>query len=134
MKEVEKAYIAGIVDGEGTVTLTKHHRNETPTPRVLIANNDLRLLTWIKERVGGNITAKKKYKAHHHNSYVWNVCQDRAIRFLNSIKKFLIVKKQQAELITTEYKAVTHRAGKYSPAMLAKKYRLVKKIRKLNQR
>jgi hypothetical protein len=134
LEEAEKAYIAGIVDGEGTVTLMKHHKNETPLPFVAIANNNLDLLKWIKSLVGGNICTKKKRLPHHNDSYVLNIRQDRAMRLLNEIKEFLIVKKQQADLITTQYKAVTHRAGKYTPELLAKKYQLVAKIRELNQR
>lgn len=134
MDEVEKAYLAGIVDGEGTVTLMKHHKNETHIPFVGIANNNLRLLQWIKSIVGGNICSKKKRLPHHNNSYVLNIRQDRALRFINDIKKYLIIKKPQAELITEQYKAVTHRAGKYTPEMLLKKNELVAKIRRLNQR
>ena len=36
MNEVEKAYIAGIVDGEGTIGLWRHHKNETASPMVTI--------------------------------------------------------------------------------------------------
>jgi len=132
LKEVEKAYLAGIVDGEGTVTLTRRHKNETPAPKVSVANTNLELLRWIKVRIGGVIVSKKKYKSHHSDSYIWYACQDRAICFLNEIKKFLIVKKEQADLITGKYKKVTHRAGKYTYEILAKKYKLVSKIRKLN--
>ena len=60
MEEVVKAYLAGIVDGEGTVTLMKHHKNETPSPAVTVSNNSLKLLKWIQARVGGGITSKKK--------------------------------------------------------------------------
>jgi len=134
LEEIEKAYLAGIVDGEGTITLTRHHKSELPGPNVTIANNDLKLLQWVKERAGGTIVSKKKRRPHHDNSYVWGIKQDRAIRFLEIIIKYLIVKKPQAELIVKEYKAATYRAGKYSPEMLAKKMALVEKIRKLNQR
>lgn len=134
MEEVERAYVAGIVDGEGTVTLMKHHKDETHIPFVGIANNNLVLLRWIKSLVGGNICSKKKRLPHHSDSYVLNIRQDRALRFLNEIKQYLIVKRQQAELITDKYKSVTHRAGKYTPGMLAKKERLVAEIRRLNQR
>lgn len=134
MEEIEKAYLAGIVDGEGTITLTRHHKGELPGPNVTIANNDLKLLQWVKERAGGTIVSKKKRQPHHGDSYVWGVKQDRAIRFLELIINYLIIKRPQAELIVNEYKAVTHRAGKYSPEMLAKKMALVEKIRQLNQR
>lgn len=134
LREVEKAYLAGIVDGEGTVTLIKHHQNETPMPTVSVANNNLQLLEWIKSKVGGIIVSKKKRLTHHNDSFAWSVRQDRAIRFLNEIKQYLIVKKQQADLITTMYKAVTHRAGKYTPEMRVMKEDLVNKIRVLNRR
>lgn len=134
MKEAEKAYLAGIVDGEGTVTLTKHHRNETPTPSVSVANNSLELLEWIKSLAGGTIVSKRKRKAHHNNSYAWTIRMDKAIELLKEIKQYLIVKKPQADLIIQKYKSVTHRAGKYTPEMLEKKMRLVAAIRKLNKR
>ena len=134
MDRTEKAYIAGIVDGEGTVTLMKHHKNEMPAPSVSVANNNLKLLKYLKKRIGGVIVSKKKYKPHHNDSYAWSVKQDRALSFLKEIKKYLIVKRQQAELITRDYKKVTHRAGKYTPKMLRSKNLLVAKIRKLNQR
>ena len=134
MNEVEKAYIAGIVDGEGSIGLWRHHKNETHTPNVSIANNSLPLLQWIQSKAGGGIVSKKKRQAHHGDSYAWVLRQDRAISFSNEIKSYLIIKKQQAGLITGEYKAVTHRAGKYTPEMLIKKEALVAKIRKLNLR
>ena len=134
MDEVEKAYLAGIIDGEGTVTLMKHHKNETPTPYVSVANNNLGLLQWIKNRIGGTICSKKKRLPHHNDSYAWSVRQDRAIRLLNEIKSYLIIKRPQADLITEQYKLVTHRAGKYTVKMLNGKMKLVAEIRKLNQR
>lgn len=134
MKEVERAYIAGIVDGEGSIGLWRHHKNETHTPNVTVANNSLELLQWIRAKVGGTIVSKKKRLEHHQNSYAWSVRQDRAIRFLNDIKEFLIVKRPQAELIIKEYKAVTHRSGKYTSEMLKRKEVLVAKMTKLNQR
>jgi len=134
LEEVEKAYLAGIVDGEGTVTLTRHRKKETPGPRVAVANNNLKLLEWIKSRVGGVIVSKKKRKPHYSDSYAWYAQQDRAIRFLDEIKQYLIIKKPHADLILQKYKSVTHRAGKYTPEMLRKKMRLVAQIRKLNQR
>lgn len=132
--ELEKAYVAGIVDGEGTVTLMKHHKNETPIPYVSVANNNLQLLQWIKHRCGGLIASKKKYQPHHGDSYVWSVRHDRALRFLKEIVKYLIVKKPQAALILSKYKSVTHRAGKYTPKMLSDKMKLVARIRELNRR
>ena len=134
MKEAEKAYLAGIIDGEGTVTLAKNRKTETPSPSVTVANNNLELLEWIKGLVGGTIISKKKHKAHHSDSYAWAMRSDKAIQLLKDIRQYLIVKKPQADLIINKYKSVTHRAGKYTPEMLEKKMRLVAEIRILNKR
>ena len=135
MVEIEKAYIAGLVDGEGSVTLSRKHRNETPSPEVSIANNNLQLLDWVKNVVGaGKITTKSKNKAHHAQSYTWSIRDNKAICFLNEIKDYLIVKKQQSWLIIRKYKMYTPRNGKYTPEMLRRKLELVAQIRKLNQR
>jgi len=134
LKEAEKAYLAGIIDGEGTVTLARNRKNETPSPSVTVANNNLELLEWIKGLVGGTIISKKKHKAHHSDSYAWAMRSDKAIQLLKDVRQYLIVKKPQADLIINKYKSVTHRAGKYTPEMLEKKMRLVAEIRMLNKR
>jgi hypothetical protein len=134
LEETIKAYLAGIVDGEGTVTLTRLHKNETPCPVVSVSNTSLKLLKWIQAKIGGKINSKKTAQVHHAQSYVWSIRQNKAICLLNEIKEYLIIKRRHADLITGEYKRVTHRAGKYTPELLKQKYSLVKKIRALNQR
>ncbi|MFH1868368.1 MAG: hypothetical protein ABH843_05300 [Candidatus Omnitrophota bacterium] len=134
MEESVKAYLAGIVDGEGTVTLVRSHKNKTPCPEVSVSNTSLILLKWIQRRAGGVIASKNTSKPNHSVSYVWRLRYDKALCFLNEIKEYLIIKRRHAELITQEYKKVTHRAGKYTPQLLKKKDALVQRIRKLNQR
>ena len=134
MGEIEKAYLAGIVDGEGTVTLTRRQKNQTPAPNVSVSNSSLPMLKWIKKRFGGHISTKKTYKSHHRQTYVWAVSYDNAIRLLGQIEEYLIIKKPQAKLIISKYKKSTIRTGKYTKALLKKKMELVAKIRKLNQR
>ena len=135
MEEVEKAYLAGIIDGEGTVTLMRHHQNETPAPYVAISNNDLKLLHWVKKKIGaGTITTKPRREQHHKDSYTWCLRFDKAIAFLNSIKGYLIIKRRQADLIVKEYKSVTSRSGRYTPELLRRKIKLVAKVKELNQR
>lgn len=134
MKKVHKAYLAGIVDGEGTVTLMRHHRGETPSPSVSIANNNERLLRWVKSLVGGVIVRKPKRNPRHQDSFAWVLRFDAALRFLQEIQEFLIIKKPQATLILRDYKKCTHRAGRYDAKLMRKKNALVAKIRKLNHR
>ena len=48
MLETEKAYIAGIIDGEGSIMLTRLHKNQYHSPCVSIASTDSELLQWVK--------------------------------------------------------------------------------------
>ena len=58
---VEAAYIAGLVDGEGTITLTRYHRNETRRLVVCISNNEINLLQFVFEAAGaGRITTPSR--------------------------------------------------------------------------
>ena len=44
LSDVEAAYVAGIIDGEGTITLTRTHRGENRRPVVSISSTELPLL------------------------------------------------------------------------------------------
>jgi hypothetical protein len=55
----EASYIAGIIDGEGSITLTRMHQNEFRRPCVTIASTDRELLVYIQSLTGGTIINKK---------------------------------------------------------------------------
>ena len=44
MLKWEASYIAGIIDGEGSITLTRMHNNEHRRPCITIASTDKELL------------------------------------------------------------------------------------------
>ena len=125
MTETEKSYIAGIIDGEGSIMLQKFHINEYPAPCVSIASTTLSLLTWMKNIIGsGKIITKKNYNPDkHQNCYSYIVKYDNAIKLLEDIYPYLIIpsKKKRAELILTKYKLVTPRNGRYTEDMIEKK-------------
>jgi len=47
MESWEASYIAGIIDGEGTITLTKLHEKEHRRPCITIASTDKELLEYV---------------------------------------------------------------------------------------
>ncbi|MDU5110906.1 MAG: hypothetical protein E6248_10695 [Clostridium sp.] len=125
MTETEKAYIAGIIDGEGSIMLQKVHNNEHPAPCISIASTTLELLEWIKTIVGkGNITKKKNYNLEiHKDCYSYVLRRNDAISLLIDIQPYLVidVKRKRAELILRKYKSLTPRNGKYNKEMLVEK-------------
>ncbi|MCF0147215.1 MAG: hypothetical protein HUJ77_02330 [Clostridium sp.] len=125
MLETEKAYIAGIIDGEGSIMLQRFHSNEFPAPCVSIASTSLELLKWIKKTVEkGVIISKKNYNPEvHKDCYSYVLRRNVAIYLIKEIYPYLIIdsKRQRAELILKNYKALTPRNGRYSLEMLEAK-------------
>lgn len=135
MTETEKAYIAGIIDGEGSIMLQRVHKNDFPSPCVSIASTTLELLEWIKEVFGaGTIIHKKNYNPEvHKECYSYVVKFDNAIDMLKQIYPYLLikVKKERARLIIMDYKNVTPRNGRYSEEMLRIKEEFYDRFMKL---
>ncbi|ARK32008.1 LAGLIDADG family homing endonuclease [Halalkalibacter krulwichiae] len=114
----EAAYLAGIIDGEGTITLTKMNKTGNRRPIISIASTDKELLDYIQNLIGGYITTKKNYKpGTHKDSYVLTIKKKQAVFFLlEATLPFLRItpKKERAELILQFYDKITPRNGKYS--------------------
>lgn len=56
---VDKAYLAGLVDGEGTITLGYKQKKAQRHLEISISNTDYELLDWVIKCVGvGKITSK----------------------------------------------------------------------------
>jgi len=110
------AYLAGLVDGEGTVTLTRVHRNENRRLVVCIANNDLSLLEYVRDAVGaGKITAKRSYSRHHSPSFNYQIANRQALDLLRQIVIFMrTYKTRRAQLALQNYLRLTPRNGRYS--------------------
>lgn len=121
----EKAYIAGIIDGEGSIMLLKFHNNQFPAPCISISSTTLELLEWLKNKTRvGTIKEKKNYCLEKHkNSFTYIVKYNDAIDLLEKIEPYLVIesKKKRARLIIDVYKRVTPRNGRYSKEMLESK-------------
>lgn len=120
---IDAAYIAGLIDGEGTVTLTRKHRNENRQLCVSISSTEIGLLDFVKSATGvGKVTNKQASKPHHAHSYAYAVYNRQALSILEQILPYLkSYKRDRAALVVQGYLAVTPRNGKYTPEILASK-------------
>lgn len=135
MTKTNLAYIAGIIDGEGTITLTRHHGNQTPSPEISVANTNLRMIQWLKNTIGAGVIVKKKtYSKNHSPSYVWTLRSDAALALMKAISPWLLIKDRRAQLILTDYKRLTPRNGRYTKKLLEQKMALAKKVHSINTR
>lgn len=115
----DAAYIAGIIDGEGTITLTRKHRNENRQLAVTISSNERYLLEFIRQAIGaGKITNKRTIKAEHAPHFTYSISNRQALALLHQIAPYLrTYKRDRAMLILQEYLRLTPRNGYYTDQM-----------------
>jgi len=115
------AYIAGLVDADGTVSLARKHANENRHPVVSISNTDRRLLEFVLKHIGsGKITTKRTVSAKHTPSFTYAIYNRQALNLLQQLMPYLqTYKAKRAQIIITEYLAITPRNGKYTAATRA---------------
>lgn len=86
LSDVERGYIAGIIDGEGSIC----------SDRIKVANTDKQLLEWLQLKLGGCIHNKKTYRKNHAQSYTWDYSTIGSEQLLILLLPYLIVKRQKA--------------------------------------
>lgn len=113
------AYIAGVIDGEGTISLSRRHRTDNRQLVVSIASTERDLLEYVLRTVGaGRITRKRTAHPNHTPSVTYVVENRQALSLLQQIAPFLrTYKRKRAELVLRDYLRLTPRNGKYSPIL-----------------
>lgn len=123
MTEVEKAYAAGLMDGEGTITLTRRNRREKYRwPVVSVTSTTIEIIEFLRG-FGGSVCARPPRKSHHKPVWVWSVRSQKAPEFLRMVRPYMVEpsKVRRADMLINDYDAVTCRNGKYTPEKHEKK-------------
>ena len=113
----ELYYLAGLIDGEGTITLSKNQSSDKfRIPIISMSSTTLELMNYLKENYGGHICKHKVYKDNHKQSWSWKLSYSPAVELCNRISNLLREpsKKYRAKLIAENYPYLTKRNGKYS--------------------
>ena len=133
LSAVDAAYLAGLIDGEGTIALARRHRNDERQLVVSISNTERPLLDWVLSAVGaGKITGKKTYKDHHAPGLTYAVSNRQALAVLEQAAPHLrTYKAERAELILRDYVRLTPRNGRYTTAVSAEHVSLVERFHAL---
>jgi len=103
MKQTEIAYVAGLIDGEGTVTISKsklYPGRLTPTYQLHVRLEMTCEKTILRAQnvMGGNIKSRTSTKPGYKTSYrLVRVSKD-AYRFLQLIKRYCTTKSPQIEI------------------------------------
>lgn len=115
----DAAYLAGLIDGEGTIALTRRHADERRHVVVSISSTELELLTWAKETTGvGKITRKRTISDRHAPGLTYSVSNRQALDVLGAVAPYLrSYKRFRANLVLQNYLALTPRNGKYNATL-----------------
>jgi hypothetical protein len=101
----ELAYFAGIIDGEGHISLVKSrkkHRGKIYTlyvPTLGVTNQSEKLVLWMSERIRWTIHSLNPNKGEWGWAYRPAVCGHGVKPLLEALLPYLVVKRRQAELL-----------------------------------
>lgn len=96
VSEQEKAYAAGLIDGEGCIRIARSRGTRLNYfTQVQVATTTPQLTRWLHERWGGSL---RQYNAVGQRKAVtiWQVSTANAVHFLNDIEPYLVLKKEQS--------------------------------------
>lgn len=132
----DAAYIAGLIDGEGTISLTRKHRAEHRQLMLSISSTERPLLAYVLKTIGaGRITNKCTYRDHHTPSVTYAISNRQALAVLEQVVPYLrTYKAKRARLILHNYIRLTPRNGKYTRALLKERDIFIEKFLRLNPR
>jgi len=117
--EKDDIYAAGVIDGEGTITLARNRKNNKwRWPVVDLPNTCEPLGDWFVTTYGGCKTRKKTYQEHHAVSWTVHIRGNAAIALAKRLLPHLKhpEKIYRAKMLIDNYKRVTPRNGKYTAA------------------
>ena len=115
MSPTERAYVAGIIDGEGWVEFSyrnrlRKDRKGTPTYRTLIVRMEVpqvdgRLIDYLMETTAEGNRDIKRYPKHptYKDQHRWRLSHHAVYRVLKQIYPYLIVKREKAQLVIKHY-------------------------------
>lgn len=134
------SYTAGLIDGEGCITIQKRlrSRNRHPlyVPQVIINMVKPDCIRKLQFFFGGSINLKKSYKPNANHSYAWTVSGKAATRFLWQIEPYVILKAPQvaAALWVLRSRAKDPNGKKLTPEILSIREKCWKICKENNRR
>lgn len=117
ISELDLAYAAGLIDGEGTIGITELKPNDaltkngmrvrkSPQHRIYAActMTDEAPIMFLHLLFGGHIQSLKSRGKNHKPTFRWSVASQTAAEFCEKISPYLRLKKPQAEIAARFYR------------------------------
>jgi len=105
LSETEKAYIAGLLDGEGSIFISRNYyytkkgrQRFSHLLKVSIANTDYKIMLWLKSKCNGCISIYPAKRQNTRESWQWVIGSIQARYFLEAISPYVRIKILQLQL------------------------------------
>jgi hypothetical protein len=135
MSATDAAYLAGIIDGEGHISIYGGYGGADPhryRAHLGVANTSMSLLEWCKSATGvGGIAVQRKVSETRKAVWQWMVVSEGAASVLVQVLPYLVIKADRAKLV------VEFQSRLRQPALKADRawqHDVVARVRELNAR
>lgn len=100
-KEIDKAYLAGVLDSDGSIYLAYSNKKKvTLRSGIGVTNRDLKMLQWIQETFANGWTSASPKQPKCRRAFVFQIGSKKNVAYiLKMVLPYLQSKKQQAELV-----------------------------------
>lgn len=103
MSMTEAAYLAGLIDGEGSIIAIKRDKNGRTTWRLQVSSTTPILLEWCIKKTGvGSIVVRKSQNPLHADSQWWQCYSWNAVDILKQIVPYMVLKHGKAQQVIDE--------------------------------
>lgn len=98
--ETQLAYLAGIIDGEGTFYIGITNKGRKFNSRIYVVNTNEELIKWLKDTFGGLIYKRtSKSNPQWKTRYEWVLDKSAIDTVCHLLIPYLIIKKKHAEIM-----------------------------------
>jgi len=94
--KTDRAYAAGLLDGEGTVGIYLRANVHSWYVSVRIGSTDMAILKWLQARWGGCVHPQR-VREEHKLFWVWELSTKAADKFLSDVVDYVQIKHRQVE-------------------------------------
>jgi hypothetical protein len=135
----ERAYIAGLFDGEGTIVIGVNKQNRKGSSHWIglsVANTDQGIINYLHKKMGGSVSCNLRSPLSIKPVWRWGVTTRHALVVINLLLPYLRIKRNRALLAIKLYKRIDRypRGRILSEFELSQRENIRSKIKKLNGR
>lgn len=142
LNDTEKAYAAGLIDGEGCIRIIhrgrmggKVFRVGQFTLMVEVTNTDCKMIDWLREKFGGTVSFLPESKEENRKArWHWRLAANNALACLDAIYPYVRTKQKQV-ILGRRFQRYAQRTGrKQNLRITALHEKFYARLRELNRR